>query len=70
MMCFCKFAKSRIFVLQIEESLDILEKMDVTVLGTTGCGSPELANIHRDSSRLKFVTSIYSRRSKLDCCGC
>ena len=43
---------------QIEETLDVLEKMDVTVLGTTGCGNPELANIHRDNSRIRLEISI------------
>ena len=37
--------------------MDVLENMDVTVLGTTGCGSPELANIHRDNSRIRSEIS-------------
>ena len=44
--------------MQIEESLDDLEKMNVTVLGTTGCGSPELANIHRENSSLRLIIYI------------
>ncbi|KAL5267206.1 hypothetical protein ACHWQZ_G004300 [Mnemiopsis leidyi] len=53
---------------KIEESLDVLENMDVTVLGTTGCGSPELANIHRDNSRIRFSAYYDPGRDMIDPC--
>ena len=34
--------------------------MNVTVLGTTGCGSPELANIHRENSSLRLMIYFYN----------
>eukprot|EP00116_Pleurobrachia_bachei_P001204 sb/3461466/ len=53
---------------QIAESLKELEKMNVTVLGTTGYGSHELANIHRDASKIRFSAYYDPGRDTIDPC--